>query len=107
MILLHSLQGICDSLLTCVVRAWDIQKPLLFCPAMNTRMYNHPITEQQLEILTSWGYYMVPSINKMLFCGETGIGAMAEIDTIVRHVITKLVAENDPLSKLVDAHQTH
>ncbi|XP_066200869.1 phosphopantothenoylcysteine decarboxylase isoform X2 [Saccopteryx leptura] len=39
--------GICDNLLTCVIRAWDCRKPLLFCPAMNTTMWEHPITSQQ------------------------------------------------------------
>ncbi|XP_068459484.1 phosphopantothenoylcysteine decarboxylase isoform X2 [Clinocottus analis] len=41
--------GICDNLLTCVVRAWDTSRPLLFCPAMNTAMWKHPITAQQVK----------------------------------------------------------
>ncbi|XP_036050013.1 phosphopantothenoylcysteine decarboxylase isoform X2 [Onychomys torridus] len=40
--------GICDNLLTCVIRAWDLSKPLLFCPAMNTAMWKHPLTAQQV-----------------------------------------------------------
>ena len=36
--------GLCDNLLTCTARAWDTKKPLLFCPAMNTLMYEHPLT---------------------------------------------------------------
>lgn len=76
--------------MTCVVRAWDLKKPLLFCPAMNTRMYEHPITAQQLRLLNSWGYHEVPSVSKKLFCGDIGIGAMAEVDTIVTHILDKL-----------------
>ncbi|XP_014696871.1 phosphopantothenoylcysteine decarboxylase isoform X4 [Equus asinus] len=45
--------GICDNLLTCVIRAWDRSKPLLFCPAMNTAMWEHPITAQQV-----WGPWL-------------------------------------------------
>ncbi|XP_072291930.1 phosphopantothenoylcysteine decarboxylase isoform X2 [Eucyclogobius newberryi] len=41
--------GICDNLLTCVVRAWDMSRPLLFCPAMNTAMWNHPITAEHVK----------------------------------------------------------
>ncbi|XP_041650553.1 phosphopantothenoylcysteine decarboxylase isoform X2 [Cheilinus undulatus] len=41
--------GICDNLLTCVVRAWDTSRPLLFCPAMNTAMWQHPVTAQQVK----------------------------------------------------------
>ncbi|XP_035299623.1 phosphopantothenoylcysteine decarboxylase isoform X5 [Cricetulus griseus] len=33
---------------TCVIRAWDLSKPLLFCPAMNTAMWEHPLTAQQV-----------------------------------------------------------
>lgn len=43
--------GMCDNLLTCVVRAWDIANPLLFCPAMNTHMYQHPLTARHIASL--------------------------------------------------------
>ncbi|XP_041442646.1 phosphopantothenoylcysteine decarboxylase [Xenopus laevis] len=78
--------GICDNLLTCVVRAWDLQKPLLFCPAMNTAMWNHPITEQQILHLRSFGYTEIPCIAKKLMCGDEGLGAMAEVSTILEKV---------------------
>lgn len=80
------LQGLCDNLLTCVARAWDPKKPLLFCPAMNTKMWEHPVTESQIEILDSWGYKMIPCIEKTLMCGDKGLGAMAEVITIVEYV---------------------
>ncbi|KAK7792929.1 hypothetical protein R5R35_008071 [Gryllus longicercus] len=79
-------QGLCDNLLTCVVRAWDMKKPLLFCPAMNTRMWNHPITSKHISVLKSWGYCEIPPISKTLMCGDKGIGAMAEVSTIVQRV---------------------
>ncbi|KAH8254215.1 hypothetical protein KR032_008901 [Drosophila birchii] len=80
-------QGICDNFVMCVVRAWDLQKPLLFAPAMNTRMYEHPITREQIDKLTSWGYKEIPCISKTLMCGDTGNGAMAEVPTIVEAVL--------------------
>ncbi|CAH2095901.1 unnamed protein product [Euphydryas editha] len=79
-------QGICDNLLTCTVRAWDISKPLLFCPAMNTRMWNHPITSKQIAALKEFGYEEISPINKKLMCGDTGVGGMAEVDTIVQRI---------------------
>ncbi|XP_068128662.1 phosphopantothenoylcysteine decarboxylase isoform X2 [Hyperolius riggenbachi] len=88
--------GICDNLLTCVVRAWDMKKPLLFCPAMNTAMWNHPITAQQIEHLCSFGYTEIPCIEKTLVCGDKGLGAMAEVDTIVdkvREVLSKYLLQ--------------
>lgn len=78
--------GICDNLLTCVIRAWDRSKPLLFCPAMNTAMWEHPITAQQVGQLKAFGYTEIPCVVKKLVCGDQGLGAMAEVDTIVDKV---------------------
>lgn len=78
--------GICDNLLTCVIRAWDRSKPLLFCPAMNTAMWEHPITAQQVDQLNAFGYVEIPCVAKKLVCGDEGLGAMAEVGTIVDKV---------------------
>ncbi|XP_001960237.2 phosphopantothenoylcysteine decarboxylase [Drosophila ananassae] len=86
--------GICDNLVTCVVRAWDLQKPLLFAPAMNTRMYDHPITREQIDKIVSWGYKEIPCISKTLMCGDTGNGAMAEVPTIVQAVLAGFQLQN-------------
>lgn len=75
--------GICDNLLLCVVRAWDIGKPLLFAPAMNTKMWTHTVTAEQIAKLQGWGYMQIPPISKLLMCGDEGVGAMAEVLTIV------------------------
>ncbi|XP_071260554.1 phosphopantothenoylcysteine decarboxylase isoform X1 [Salvelinus alpinus] len=68
---------------TCVVRAWDTSRPLLFCPAMNTAMWHHPITCRQVDSLKEFGYVEIPCIAKKLVCGDQGKGAMAEVSTIV------------------------
>ncbi|KAI4471092.1 homo-oligomeric flavin containing cys decarboxylase family [Holotrichia oblita] len=86
--------GLCDNLLTCTARAWDISKPLILCPAMNTKMYNHPITDVHLKLLESWGYHIIPVIEKTLMCGDTGAGAMAEVNTIVNYLINICVTKN-------------
>lgn len=78
--------GLCDNLLTCVVRAWDLKKPLLFAPAMNTFMWEHPLTAQQIGVLQGWGYKEIACIEKTLMCGDKGYGAMAEVDTIVEEI---------------------
>ena len=82
--------GICDNLLTNVVRAWDLKngKPLIIAPAMNTAMYEHPLTRQQLDLITkTFGYIEIPSIEKTLMCGQTGIGAMASVGSIVTEIL--------------------
>lgn len=85
--------GLCDNLLTCVIRAWDRSKPLLFCPAMNTAMWEHPITAQQVDQLKAFGYIEIPCVAKKLVCGDQGLGAMAEVETIVdkvREILSQL-----------------
>ncbi|XP_055518870.1 phosphopantothenoylcysteine decarboxylase isoform X3 [Leucoraja erinacea] len=71
---------------TCVVRAWDLKRPLLFCPAMNTVMWEHPITAVHIHTLKSFGYIEVPCIVKKLVCGDEGKGGMAEVSTIIETV---------------------
>uniref|UniRef100_A0A803YNX6 Phosphopantothenoylcysteine decarboxylase n=1 Tax=Meleagris gallopavo TaxID=9103 RepID=A0A803YNX6_MELGA len=61
-----------DEWQTCVIRAWDLHKPLLFCPAMNTAMWEHPITAQQVEQLKGFGYIEIPCVVKKLVCGDEG-----------------------------------
>jgi phosphopantothenoylcysteine decarboxylase len=82
--------GVCDNLLTCIARAWDVEKPLLFCPAMNTRMFLHPITSRQIEELKDFGYHQIDPISKTLMCGDTGIGAMAEVNEIANQIVSHL-----------------
>ncbi|CDJ41216.1 flavoprotein domain-containing protein, putative, partial [Eimeria tenella] len=75
--------GLCDDLLSCVARAWSYSsKPLVAAPAMNTEMWQHPITSQQLQQLQHFGAKIVPPVAKRLICGDTGVGAMAEPHTI-------------------------
>ncbi|XP_078305022.1 phosphopantothenoylcysteine decarboxylase isoform X4 [Panthera onca] len=79
-------RGISGYLETCVIRAWDCRKPLLFCPAMNTAMWEHPVTAQQVGLLKAFGYVEIPCVVKKLVCGDEGLGAMAEVGTIVDKV---------------------
>jgi phosphopantothenoylcysteine decarboxylase len=78
--------GICDNLLTSIVRAWDYTLPLVLAPAMNTCMWNNPLTKKQLnacsDIMGEVGFIIAP-VSKKLACGDVGIGAMAEPSTII------------------------
>jgi phosphopantothenoylcysteine decarboxylase len=99
--------GICDNCLTCVWRAWDPARPIVIAPAMNTFMWEHPLTLRQLRALAAEsGAGHVPGhlddaatlaqINarsrtlrvvgpqsKLLACGDFGVGAMAEVSELV------------------------
>ena len=43
--------GLCDNALTCVWRAWDVARPVVLAPAMNTLMWQHPFTRRHLRSL--------------------------------------------------------
>ncbi|KAI3422112.1 hypothetical protein GPALN_012645 [Globodera pallida] len=75
--------GICDNLVTSVVRAWDQRKPLYFAPAMNTAMWDNPLTYQHMKTLKELLLYReIPTIEKELMCGDKGYGAMASVQMI-------------------------
>lgn len=80
--------GICDNLLTTVARAWDMNRPFIIAPAMNTHMWEHPITKEQLGKFINFSvnnHVFMPQ-SKMLACRTEGIGAMGEIEGIVESV---------------------
>ncbi|KAL6838779.1 hypothetical protein ACP4OV_031493 [Aristida adscensionis] len=78
--------GLCDNLLTCVVRAWDYSKPVYVAPAMNTFMWSNPFTARHLDVLRELGMTLIPPVTKRLACGDYGNGAMAEPSEICRTV---------------------
>jgi phosphopantothenoylcysteine decarboxylase len=79
---------------TCIARAWDFEKPFVVAPAMNTMMWNHPITNSHLNILKDWGVQCISPISKTLICGDTGIGAMEEVANIVFILKDKILAKS-------------
>ncbi len=78
--------GICDNLLTSTVRALG-KKPLLLAPAMNTAMWENPITESQIKQISSWyNSGVISPISKKLADGDIGMGGLAEDDTIIKAI---------------------
>ena len=87
--------GLCDNLLTCVYRAWDMTKPVVVAPAMNTMMWDDEITGVQLKslefkhnayhhgvTLLARNLFVVDPVSKRLACGDDGKGALASISDI-------------------------
>lgn len=98
--------GISDNLVTSIVRAWDPRKPLYFAPAMNTMMWENPLTFQHRNTLKDLlRYKEIPPMEKELMCGDSGMGAMAStkmIATVIATVVRNRFAvytpcENDPV----------
>ena len=89
--------GISDNFLCCIARAWPKDKPVIVAPAMNTEMWVDPITLEHIKRLHSIGgvlnkqprylnLFVVNPVSKKLACGDTGMGAMADIETIIKTV---------------------
>lgn len=82
--------GLCDNLLTSVVRAWDHNKPMIAAPAMNTKMwFNHP-TQAHVREMTNQGWHIINPVEKELACGDKGMGAMAPIEDVVGFVSRRI-----------------
>lgn len=85
--------GICGNLLTSVVRAWDISKPIIVCPAMNTFMWDNPLTAQHLKSISDVykARIVQPKAIHLLACGDTGAGALAAIEDVVNAVLEQVI----------------
>lgn len=90
--------GLNDNLLTSLYAAWDINRPVIIAPAMNTKMYFSPANQANLLTLKNRGVYIVDPIDKKLACGETGIGALADVNDIVK-CVKKSLLWNFPIDK--------
>lgn len=80
--------GFSDNLLTCLYTAWPVEKPIVIAPAMNTRMWNNETVGGHIAKLHKGPtrHLVASPVRKRLACGTTGVGAMADIDDIVKAV---------------------
>ncbi len=70
--------GIADDLVSAVALSAQGSCPILLAPAMNTRMWEAPPTQANLQRLTEWGLHIVGPTEGRLACGDVGKGRMAE-----------------------------
>jgi phosphopantothenoylcysteine decarboxylase len=112
--------GLCDNCLTCVWRAWDPGRPAVVSPAMNTFMWEHPLTRRHLRALAadagaahvpghlddaatlaqinsrSKTFRVIAPQTKALACGDVGIGAMANVPDLIAAVRELLAPSPGP-----------
>jgi len=71
--------GIADDAVSTVWQAaYGQGKPMVIVPAMNTRMWRYPATQESVKRLKQWGIHVLPVGNGELACGEQGEGRMLE-----------------------------
>ncbi|MCI8651137.1 MAG: bifunctional phosphopantothenoylcysteine decarboxylase/phosphopantothenate--cysteine ligase CoaBC [Oscillospiraceae bacterium] len=85
--------GIADDMLTTVVLACNC--PKIAAPAMNTKMYENQVTQDNMEILRRYGWEVVEPASGRLACGAVGRGKMPEPEDLLETVLHALVHERD------------
>ena len=82
--------GIADDMLSTVVMATR-NIPIIICPAMNTAMYENPITQSNIKKLKEHGYQFIEPKESLLACGDLGKGALADVEVIVDTIKSKII----------------
>lgn len=85
--------GIADDALTCL--ALSVTVPVVICPAMNERMFQHKLTQRNVTCLKEAGCRFVGPERGRLVCGGEGLGHLAKVETIVQEVVTIVTAQNN------------
>lgn len=75
--------GFADNIVISTALALPSEVKKFLAPAMNTKMLDHPATQNNLETLKSYGYQIIPPREALLACGDQGSGALASIETIL------------------------
>ena len=91
--------GLADDMLTTTILA--CRCPKLIAPAMNTNMYENPVTQDNLEILRKYGWEVIEPASGRLACGAVGKGKMPEPDELLQHILRHLALPHDLAGKKV------
>ena len=90
--------GIADDMLTTTLLACTC--PKLFAPAMNTRMYQNPVVQDNMKTLARYGMEVITPASGYLACGDTGEGKMPEPEVLYEY-LAKALTPKDMAGKKV------
>ena len=85
--------GLADDMLTTTALACTCKK--IVAPAMNTQMYNNPITQNNLKTLASYGFEVIEPASGYLACGDQGAGKMPEPEVLLDYILKEIACEKD------------
>lgn len=91
--------GLADDMLTTTVLACTC--PKIVAPAMNTRMYENPITQDNLQTLRKYGFTVIEPATGHLACGDTGAGKMPEPEELCDWLLQAIQCEKDLAGKKI------
>ncbi len=92
-IIAKAAHGIADDMLSTTILACDCVK--LIAPAMNTRMYDNPVTQDNLNILRRYGWEVIEPASGRLACGAVGRGKMPEPEDLLEAVDHAIAYDKD------------
>ena len=91
--------GLADDMLTTSVLA--CRCPKLIAPAMNTNMFENPVTQDNLDILRKYGWDVIEPASGRLACGAVGKGKLPEPEELLQHILKYLALPHDLVGKKV------
>ena len=91
--------GIADDMLSTTIMA--TKAPVVFCPAMNTNMYENPIVQRNISLLKELGYEFIEPASGRLACGDEGKGKLQDTESIAEETLRRLHSTKDLLGKKV------
>ena len=78
--------GIADDMLTTIISAVSVRKPVFFALAMNVNMYENPILKENIDKLKSYGYRFIEAEEGLLACNYVAKGRMSEPEDIIAEI---------------------
>ena len=90
-----------DAVSTLWQAAYGQEKPMVVVPAMNTRMWRYPATQESIKRLKQWGIHVLPVASGELACGDKGEGRMLEPVEIVQTIERLLLVDREPSGKRI------
>ena len=91
--------GLADDMLTTTVLACTCKK--IISPAMNTRMFENPITQDNLAVCRRYGMEVIDPASGYLACGDTGAGKMPEPEVLLQYILKEIQYEKDLAGKKI------
>lgn len=91
--------GLADDMLATTVLA--CRCPKLIAPAMNTNMFENPVTQDNLKLLEHYGWEIIPPASGRLACGAVGKGKLPEPEVLLDYVMRFLAMPHDLEGKRV------
>lgn len=91
--------GLADDMLTTTFLA--CRSPKLIAPAMNTAMYENPITQDNISLCRKYGMKFIEPVSGHLACGDTGNGKMVEPEVLFEAIVSEIGYKKDLAGKKI------